>query len=244
MARSNSIMTVVICGLLSAAVVFAGDVVTTQPDTAGEIDAASVSYIVGYDMGTQVRNIKLGMPLDVDQLVAGVRTAAMREPSRLPREQAQEIRMALRQRLNPSASEAAVKPEDGAATGATYQEQNRQREGVVQTDSGLQYRVVVPGVGQSPGIEDLVVVNYRGTLVDGTVFDSSFERPTPAMFPVARVIPGWTEALQLMKPGAKWELVIPSHLAYGESGSPPNIGPNQTLLFVVELLSILPPQQN
>ena len=244
MARSNSIMIVVICGLLLATVVFAGDVATTQPDTAGEIDAASVSYIVGYDMGTQVRNIKLGMPLDVDQLVAGVRTAAMGEPSRLSSEQAQQIMMALRQRLNPSASEATVTPEDGAATGATYQEQNRQREGVVQTDSGLQYRVVVPGVGQSPGIEDLVVVNYRGTLIHGTVFDSSFERPTPAMFPVARVIPGWTEALQLMKPGAKWELVIPSHLAYGESGSPPNIGPNQTLLFVVELLSILPPQQN
>src|SRR5690606_17261370 len=104
--------------------------------------------------------------------------------------------------------------------------------------SGLQYKVVKEGGGKSPKATDTVSVHYRGTLIDGTEFDSSIKRGEPAEFPVNRVIPGWTEALQLMKEGAKWMLYIPSHLAYGERGAGGAIGPNETLIFEVELLKV------
>jgi FKBP-type peptidyl-prolyl cis-trans isomerase FklB len=109
----------------------------------------------------------------------------------------------------------------------------------VTTESGLQYKVIEPGSGESPAATDKVKVHYTGKLINGEVFDSSIQRGTPAEFFVNGVIPGWTEALQLMKPGAKWELFIPGDIAYGPRGNPP-IGPNETLLFEVELLEILP----
>ena len=115
---------------------------------------------------------------------------------------------------------------------------NAKIEGVVVTESGLQYKIVEPGEGESPGPNDVVTVNYRGTLTDGTQFDSSYDRGQPATFPVSGVIAGWTEALQLMKPGAKWQLVIPSELAYGDRGAGQTIGPNATLVFDVELIKV------
>jgi FKBP-type peptidyl-prolyl cis-trans isomerase len=105
------------------------------------------------------------------------------------------------------------------------------------TASGLQYKVITEGKGDKPKASDTVVVNYKGTLVDGTEFDSSYKRGEPATFPVNQVIPGWTEALQMMPVGSKWELAIPPALAYGEN-APPEIGPNQALVFEVELMSI------
>lgn len=115
---------------------------------------------------------------------------------------------------------------------------NRQKDGVVALDSGLQYKIIREGNGDIPKATDKVKVHYRGTLIDGTVFDSSYERGVPAEFFVRGVIKGWTEALQRMKTGAKWQLYIPSELAYGERGTGSSIGPNQTLLFEVELLEI------
>lgn len=115
---------------------------------------------------------------------------------------------------------------------------NRQKEGVVALDSGLQYKIIREGNGDIPKATDKVKVHYRGTLIDGTVFDSSYERGVPAEFFVRGVIKGWTEALQRMKTGAKWQLFIPSELAYGERGTGSAIGPNATLLFEVELLEI------
>src|SRR5205823_7796016 len=114
--------------------------------------------------------------------------------------------------------------------------------GVKTTTSGLQYKALKEGSGAPPKATDTVVVNYRGTLVDGTEFDSSYKRGEPATFPVNRVIKGWTEALQLMKPGSKYQLFIPASLAYGERGAGQTIGPNATLIFDVELLSIKPPE--
>jgi FKBP-type peptidyl-prolyl cis-trans isomerase FklB len=108
----------------------------------------------------------------------------------------------------------------------------------VVTESGLQYKILEPGEGDVPGPADLATVHYRGTLIDGTQFDSSYDRGQPATFPVGGVIPGWTEALQMMKPGAKWQLFIPAELAYGERGAGQDIGPNATLLFDVELISV------
>lgn len=115
---------------------------------------------------------------------------------------------------------------------------NKQKPGVKTLSDGLQYKVIVEGKGAKPGENDLVTVNYAGRLIDGTEFDSSYKRGEPATFPVSGVIKGWVEALQMMKKGATWELYIPPSLAYGESGAPPAIGPNETLIFKVNLIDI------
>tara|TARA_B100000497_G_C7689273_1_gene418576 strand:- start:1950 stop:2612 length:663 start_codon:yes stop_codon:yes gene_type:complete len=122
--------------------------------------------------------------------------------------------------------------------GQNFLAENAKRDGVVTTATGLQYEVLTEGSGDSPKETDQVTVHYHGTLIDGTVFDSSVERGQPATFPVNGVIPGWVEALQLMNPGAKYKLFIPSNLAYGERGAGGAIGPNATLIFEVELISI------
>ena len=118
-----------------------------------------------------------------------------------------------------------------------FLEQNKQKDGVITTESGLQYLILSEGKGNNPTLNDNVTVHYHGTLIDGTIFDSSVDRKQPATFPLNGVIPGWQEALQMMSVGSKWKIFIPSELAYGESGAGA-IGPNSTLIFEVELLSI------
>lgn len=130
------------------------------------------------------------------------------------------------------------KKEANIEAGKNFLDENAQRDGVTTTESGLQYEVLKEGTGNSPKETDKVTVHYHGTLIDGTVFDSSVDRGEPATFPVNGVIPGWVEALQLMKEGAKYKLFIPSNLAYGERGAGGAIGPNSTLVFEVELISI------
>ena len=127
---------------------------------------------------------------------------------------------------------------DPLAAGQAFLEQNGQRAEVVTTASGLQYEVLASGVGETPGPRDQVTTHYHGTLIDGRVFDSSVERGEPSEFPVNRVIKGWTEALQLMQVGDKWKLYVPPELAYGERGAGNLIGPNETLIFEVELLAV------
>jgi FKBP-type peptidyl-prolyl cis-trans isomerase FklB len=122
--------------------------------------------------------------------------------------------------------------------GKAWLAENKKRPGVIELPSGLQYEVIKEGAGESPKATSTVTTHYTGTLIDGTVFDSSVERGQPAQFPVNGVIKGWTEALQLMKPGTKLKLYIPSDLAYGDGGSPPKIGPGETLIFEVELISV------
>jgi FKBP-type peptidyl-prolyl cis-trans isomerase FklB len=122
--------------------------------------------------------------------------------------------------------------------GMLFLQTNQRKPGVVTLPDGLQYKVVTKGTGTKPGLSDTVTVHYAGTLIDGTEFDSSYKRNEPATFPVAGVIPGWTEALQLMPAGSTWELFIPANLAYGEQGAPPSIGPNQVLVFKVQLLDV------
>ena len=128
--------------------------------------------------------------------------------------------------------------EKNLKAGELFLAENGKKEGVKTTASGLQYKVVKSGSGKTPAVTDTVKVHYHGTLIDGTVFDSSVDRGEPVTFPVNGVIPGWTEALQLMKEGDKWQLVIPSKLAYGENGAGGKIGPNAVLQFDVELLGI------
>jgi FKBP-type peptidyl-prolyl cis-trans isomerase FklB len=122
--------------------------------------------------------------------------------------------------------------------GEQFLQENKEKDGVVTTLSGLQYIVLQEGKGSRPKVTDTVKVHYRGTFIDGEEFDSSYSRGTPAVFPVSKVIAGWTEALQRMKVGSKYRLFIPPNLAYGKRGAPPAIGPNETLIFDVELLGI------
>ncbi len=133
---------------------------------------------------------------------------------------------------NPSAPSAKSDP------GATFLAENAKKEGVTTTASGLQSKVLKSGTGESPKLTDTVKVHYQGTLIDGTVFDSSIQRGQPISFPVGGVIPGWVEALQLMKVGDKWQLFIPAKLAYGDHSPTPAIPPNSVLIFEVELLGI------
>jgi FKBP-type peptidyl-prolyl cis-trans isomerase FklB len=123
--------------------------------------------------------------------------------------------------------------------GQLFLEKNRENEEVVCLESGMQYQIITQGNGNKPGIGDQVKCHYHGTLIDGTIFDSSVRRNEPAVFPVSGVIAGWVEALQLMNTGSKWRLFIPPHLAYGENGAGGSIGPNSTLVFDVELLEIV-----
>lgn len=129
-------------------------------------------------------------------------------------------------------------PSANPATSETFLAQNAKKEGVKTTASGLQYKVIQSGTGESPKLTDRVKVHYHGTLIDGTVFDSSVQRGQPISFPVGGVIPGWVEALQLMKVGDKWQLFIPAKLAYGDQSPSPAIPPNSVLIFEVELLGI------
>lgn len=132
------------------------------------------------------------------------------------------------------------KGEDNLKKGQAFLDENKKKSGVQVTASGLQYQIIKEGTGAKPTVNDNVTTHYHGTLIDGTVFDSSVDRGEPAKFPVSGVIPGWTEALQLMSVGSKWKLFVPANLAYGERGAGPQIGPNSTLIFEVELISIDP----
>lgn len=196
-----------------------------------------LSYIVGENMATQLKND--GIDLDTGALVLAVADVVAGNPSRLTEdvkrstvEEIQKLSQAQQQSANVEKSE--KNSEDGIA----YLAENSTKEGVTTTDTGLQYKSLVAGDGKKPKASDTVKVHYKGTLIDGTVFDSSYDRGEPATFPIGGVIPGWTEALQLMNVGEKIELVIPSELAYGANGSGPVIGPDATLVFEVELLGI------
>jgi FKBP-type peptidyl-prolyl cis-trans isomerase FklB len=155
--------------------------------------------------------------------------------SALSQAEVQQAMMALQQSMSQKQQ---GKGADNKKAGEDFLAQNKTREGVKTLPSGLQYQVLQQGKGKSPAKTDKVTTHYHGTLIDGTVFDSSYERGQPATFPVNGVIAGWTEALQLMQEGAKWRLFIPSDLAYGARGAGDDIGPNAALIFDVELISV------
>lgn len=198
---------------------------------------ADISYCVGLDIGGSLKDIPA--TLDLDLVIRGIRDQLEGRPHLLDEGQVMSIKREFSAKIQ---QERAKKMEtaaaDNKAIGAKFLEGNKARKGVVTTASGLQYEVVKEGAGAAPKATDTVKVHYRGTLIDGKEFDSSHSRGEPATFPVNRVIPGWTEALQLMKVGGVSKLFIPSELAYGERGAGQDIGPNSTLIFEVELLGI------
>ena len=190
-----------------------------------------VGYAFGIMMGTSLKDFKLDV--DYNELVKGLKDA----------EKNKDVDIAAAQKILQRASEAAHKKEaaENLAKETEFLEKNAKKDGVKTTESGLQYEVITEGTGAAPLATDTVKVHYEGTLLDGTVFDSSYDRGNPVEFPLDAVIPGWTEGLQLMKVGSKYKFYIPSKIAYGERGVSQVIPPNSTLIFEVELLEILPP---
>ncbi|SDK79587.1 FKBP-type peptidyl-prolyl cis-trans isomerase FklB [Methylophilus rhizosphaerae] len=196
-----------------------------------------LSYIVGENMANQLKND--GLALDADAVALAVSDVMTGNPSRLSdaekRSTVEQVQQESQERQHAAHAEQSAKNQ---AAGAAYLADNAKKDGVTTTASGLQYKQLVAGNGAKPTTKDRVKVHYHGTLIDGTVFDSSYDRGEPIVFPVTGVIAGWVEGLQLMNVGSKFELTIPSNLAYGANGSGPVIGPDATLVFAVELLDI------
>ncbi|WP_159560339.1 FKBP-type peptidyl-prolyl cis-trans isomerase [Alcanivorax sp. S71-1-4] len=211
-------------------------------DVKVESDVQKASYAIGYRTGEQMYGNT--DDLDVDVFLAGLRAGALGEKEGLPLESEQmdqAIADYQQQKIAEREAQREKAASDNAETGKAFREENGAKEGVTTLDSGLQYEVLTEGESdQKPTLNDVVVAHYHGTLVDGTVFDSSVDRGEPASFPLGQVIQGWQEALQLMNVGDKWRIVIPPELAYGEQGAGQKIGPNSTLVFEVELLEVKP----
>jgi FKBP-type peptidyl-prolyl cis-trans isomerase FklB len=196
-----------------------------------------ISYCIGLDIGKSLKR----QSIDVEDnfLIQGLKDGLSDRKQLLTDEEARTILAAFQKRMVAKHTEEAMKAgEKNKKEGEEFLAQNKKKPGVVTLPSGLQYKILKEGTGKTPKATDTVVTNYRGTLINGNEFDSSYRRGQPATFPVNQVIRGWTEALQLMKVGSKWQLFVPSELAYGPNGAGQDIGPNATLIFEVELVGI------
>ncbi len=207
--------------------------VNAQESKALKDQKDKVSYIIGMDIGNNLKRQSVSVNPKI--LAKGVEDALAGAKPLLTEQEVQETMMAFQKEMMAKQAEVAKK---NKTEGEAFLAENKKKEGVKTLPSGLQYKVIKAGTGKKPKANDTVTVNYRGTLINGTEFDSSYKRGQPATFQVSGVIPGWTEALQLMEQGAKGQLFVPSNLAYGERGAGAQIGPNATLIFEVELISI------
>jgi len=200
-------------------------------------DTARINYSVGYQVGSDFRYQEI--ELRPEAVIQGILDAMSDGESMLTAAEMKQVTADLGERLvERKRQEREALKQELIAKSKAFHEANAQRPDIVTTASGLQYRIVEPSQGVKPKLTDTVVVNYSGKLIDGTEFDSSYQRGKPATFQVKGVIKGWTEALQLMNRGARWQLYIPYELAYGEQGSPPAIPPYSSLIFDVELIAI------
>ncbi|MFN2476481.1 MAG: FKBP-type peptidyl-prolyl cis-trans isomerase [Chthoniobacterales bacterium] len=228
------ILSIGIVTLLLAAPAFAED------KTELKTEKDKVSYSIGLDIGTTFK--KQSMDIDPAALLKGLQDGVAGTKPLMTEEQVKETMTAYSKSMTEKQTAVAKEAGDkNAAVGDKFLAENKTKEGVKTTPSGLQYKVLKEGNGPMPKETDTVETHYRGTLLSGKEFDSSYKRNEPASFPVNRVIKGWTEALQMMKVGSKYELWIPPALGYGERGAGQDIGPNETLHFEVELLGIKAP---
>jgi FKBP-type peptidyl-prolyl cis-trans isomerase FkpA len=193
---------------------------------------SSPSYAFGVAIGQSLA--QTGVDVDMNEFMKGVKDVVQKKSPKLTQEEAQQVIMTALQEGQTK------KAADNLAAGAKFLAENGKKSGIVTTASGLQYESITEGTGAAPKATDTVKVDYVGTLLDGTKFDSSIDRGQSAEFPLNAVIPGWTEGIQLMKVGGKAKLYIPAALAYGENGAGDTIGPNETLVFEVTLVDIIP----
>jgi FKBP-type peptidyl-prolyl cis-trans isomerase FklB len=241
--------------LLAVASFFASSCETPKPAPKKEIVKADlktedekVSYSVGFSMGSSFKEEELKMNLEI--LKQGIEDGFTGSKQILDEEEMKKTMTALREKMRAKKQAEYMKRmeerkeqgEENKEKGKAFLEENKTKEGVVTLESGLQYKILQEGTGASPKATDTVKCQYKGTTIDGKEFDSSYKRGQPATFAVNRVIKGWTEGLQLMKEGGKWQFFIPSELAYGERGAGQNIGPNEVLIFEIELLAIEKPE--
>jgi len=196
-----------------------------------------LSYTLGTDVAKSLK--QLGVEVDMDTFTKGVKDALTGAKPQLTEEEMKTVMNTFKQEMGAKQMEKMkAMGEKNKKEGEAFLAENKKKSGVKTTASGLQYKVIKEGTGKTPKKTDKVNCNYQGTLVDGTEFDSSYKRGQPATFPVEGVIPAWTEALQMMKVGSKWQIFVPAKLGYGERGAGPVIGPNAVLIFTIELLSI------
>jgi FKBP-type peptidyl-prolyl cis-trans isomerase FklB len=233
--RPKKIMTSTIITTISVAALLAFGV---QAQEKLELKDArqKASYAIGMDIGANFK--RQDLDVDAKALAAGLADTLAGKTQLTEAESKQVLQEFRTQMMAKMEARQKTEGEKNAREGEAFLAGNAKKEGVKTTASGLQYKVIKSGTGKTPKATDTVKVHYHGTLVDGSVFDSSVQRGEPATFPVDQVIPGWTEVLQLMKEGDKWQVYIPGKLAYGERSPSPKIGPNSTLVFDVELLSI------
>jgi FKBP-type peptidyl-prolyl cis-trans isomerase FklB len=222
--------------VVAGIVLLAGQVVAEETQTL-KTEKEKLSYSIGMEIGSNLK--RQAIDVEVDLLLKGLRDGFSGGKTLLSPEEVRNVLTTFqKEMMAKQKEEARVLGEKNKKEGEAFLAENKKKPGVVTLPSGLQYKVIKAGTGKKPKATDTVKTHYRGTLLDGTEFDSSYRRGGPATFPVKGVIPGWTEALQLMEEGAKWQLFIPPHLAYGERGAGPVIGPNATLIFEVELISV------
>jgi FKBP-type peptidyl-prolyl cis-trans isomerase FklB len=219
-----------LCLLIAVSPVFGKDKVELKTQKEKQ------SYAVGMSMGSNLK--RNAIDIDYTVLIRGIKDALSGGNALMTEQEARETITALQKDLQAKQQvKMKILGEKNKKGGEAFLAANKKKDGVKTLPSGLQFKVITEGKGNSPKGSDMVTVNYRGTLIDGTEFDSSYKRNKPASFPVNGVIKGWAEALQLMKEGSKWQLVIPANLAYGESGRP-GIPPNAVLIFEVELIKV------
>ena len=202
-------------------------------DASLNTDKKKMSYAIGVQVGNDFK--RSGMDIDVKSLSSAISDIMSDKKPRLDQKEMQSALNMLREQQMKKQQNAA---NENKKKGEAFLAKNKNEKGVVTLASGVQYKVMKKGSGKKPGPGNSVVAHYEGRLIDGTVFDSSIKRGKPATFPVTGVIKGWQEALQLMKVGSKWQVYIPSDLAYGQRGTGPDIGPNSTLIFDIELIEI------
>lgn len=214
---------------------------TKIPGLEGE--KAQAGYVIGLDIAKSLEPAK--GEYDVDAMIKGLKAGVAGEKALVDDKQAQTIREAFGQKIQAKRiAEMMAKAKKNTEAGAKFLAENGKKEGVKTTASGLQYQVITEGTGAKPKASDVVKVHYKGTLLDGKTFDSSYDRGEPVVFPLQGVVPGWQEGLQLMTVGSKYKFWIPAKLGYGEAGTPGGpIGPNETLVFEVELQDVVQPSK-
>ncbi len=228
--RSRMKQALIVLACMSAGLLTAAEKDSAKQEFASE--EAKISYSIGVSYGKSLKGLGVGEEdVDFNQLIAGMKDALKGDDQRLDD-------ALIRETLNNFARDMRTKAADqNKGEGQGFLAENKGKEGVKITESGLQYKVITQGTGRKPTSNDVVVAHYRGTLIDGTEFDNSYTRGEPSKFPVTGVIKGWTEALLMMPVGSKWQLFIPSDIAYGERGRP-GIPPNSVLLFDIELVGV------